>query len=157
MCRSRAESVRRASGTPVILTGDIHSSWAADLTQDPNNPDPAAGGYSAATGEGSRAVEFVGASVSSPGLSDPNGSTAAYLRSVNPHFKHIDFNQRGYLLVDVTPQRVMGEWWTVDTVASVSNIQAFSVAFEVQHGSNHLAPGAQTQPRANPPAPAPAV
>ncbi|HEX5687807.1 MAG TPA: alkaline phosphatase D family protein [Ideonella sp.] len=28
----------------VVLTGDIHSSWAADLTQDPNNPIPELGG-----------------------------------------------------------------------------------------------------------------
>jgi alkaline phosphatase D len=139
----------------VVLTGDIHSGWAADLTQDPNNPDLATGGYSAATGQGSKAVEFVATSITSPGLNDAGNNTANYLRSVNPHFKHIDFNQRGYLLVDVTPQRVMGEWWTVDTVASASNVQTFSVAFEVQHGSNHLSPGAQTTPRANPPAPAP--
>ncbi len=146
-----------AGGNVVVLTGDIHSAWAADLTQDPNNPSVATGGYSAATGQGSRAVEFVATSITSPGLNDAGNNTANLLRSINPHFKHIDFNQRGYLLVDVTPQRVMGEWWTVDTVASVSNVQSFSVAFEVQHGSNHLAPGAQTTPRANPPAPAPAV
>lgn len=139
----------------VVLTGDIHSGWAADLTQDPNNTNLATGGYSAATGQGSKAVEFVATSITSPGLNDPGNNTANFLRSVNPHFKHIDFNQRGYLLVDVTPQRVTGEWWTVDTVASASNVQTFSVAFEVQHGSNHLSPGAQTTPRANPPAPAP--
>lgn len=139
----------------VVLTGDIHSGWAADLTQDPNNPSPSLGGYSAATGEGSHAVEFVATSITSPGLNDAGNNTANLLRSINPHLKHIDFNQRGYLLVDVTPQRVVGEWWTVDTVASASHIQSFSVAFEVQHGSNRLQPGAQTTPRANPPAPAP--
>ena len=140
----------------VVLTGDIHSAWAADLTQDPNNPNLATGGYSAATGQGSRAVEFVATSITSPGLNDAGNNTANLLRGINPHFKHIDFNQRGYLLVDVTPQRVTGEWWTVDTVASASNVQTFSVAFEVQHGSNRLQPGAQTTPRADPPAPAPA-
>ncbi len=139
----------------VFLTGDIHSSWAADLTQDPNNPDPAAGGYNALTGEGSRAVEFVGTSITSPGLDDPNGSTAAFLRSVNPHFKYIDLNRRGYLLLDVTPEKVVGEWWYVDTVASVTNIQTFGVAFETQHGMNRLQPSAQTTPRPNPPALAP--
>jgi alkaline phosphatase D len=139
----------------VVLTGDIHSSWAADLTQDPNNPNPAAGGYDAATGVGSRAVEFVGTSVSSPGLSDPNGSTAALLRSINPHFKYIDFNQRGYMLLDVTRERAVCEWWYVDGVASPSNIQSFGAAFEVQHGTNRLAPSAQTPARADAPALAP--
>jgi alkaline phosphatase D len=139
----------------VVLTGDIHSSWAADLTQDPNNPNPAAGGYDAASGTGSRAVEFVGTSVTSPGLSDPNGSTAALLRSINPHFKYIDFNQRGYMLLDVTRERAVCEWWYVDGVASPSNIQTFGAAFEVQHGSNRLAPSAQTPSRPDAPALAP--
>jgi alkaline phosphatase D len=139
----------------VILTGDIHSSWAADLSQDPNNPNPATGGYVPTTGEGSRAVEFVGTSVTSPGLDDPNGSTAAFLRSVNPHFKYIELTRRGYMLLDVTPQRAVCEWWYVDTVATVTNIQTFGVAFEVQHGSNRLQPSAQTTPRAGSPALAP--
>ncbi len=139
----------------VILTGDIHSSWAADLTQDPNNPNTATGGYDAISGEGSHAVEFVGTSVSSPGLPDPNGSTAAFLRAVNPHFKFIDFNQRGYLLLDATPERVVGEWWFVDTVDSPNPGQTFAAAFEVRDGANHLMPSAQTADRASPPALAP--
>lgn len=142
-------------GNVVVLTGDIHSSWAADLTQDPNNPDIASGGYNPATGEGSRAVEFVGTSVTSPGVNDPQGSTAAFLRSQNPHFKYIDLMRRGYMLIDATPQRVVGEWWYVDTVASISNVQAFGTAFEVQAGTQRLVPSAQTTPRANPPQLAP--
>ncbi len=136
----------------VILTGDIHSSWAADLSQDPNNPNPATGGYDPSTGEGSRAVEFVGTSISSPGLNDPNASTAAFLRGVNPHFKHIELNQRGYMLIDVTRERVVCEWWYVDTVASLSNVQVFGVALAVQDGSNRLQAAAMTTPRANAPA-----
>lgn len=139
----------------VVLTGDIHSSWAADLNQDPNNPDVSTGGYDAATGSGSRAVEFVCTSISSPGLSDPAGSTAAYLRSQNPHFKFIDFNRRGYSLLDITPERVVCEWWFVDTVEAPSAVQTFGTAFEVRQGTNRLAPSAQTTPPANPPAPAP--
>jgi alkaline phosphatase D len=131
----------------VMLTGDIHSSWAADLSQDPNNPAVAAGGYDAATGAGSRAVEFVTTSITSPGLNDPQGSTAAFLRSVNPHFKYIELNRRGYLLLDVSHERVVGEWWYVDTVASASNVQTFGVAFEVRHAENRLQPSAQTPPK----------
>jgi alkaline phosphatase D len=139
----------------IVLTGDIHSGWAADLTQDPNNPVPAAGGYDPATGLGSHAVEFVTTSISSPGLDDPSGATAAFLRSVNPHFKYIDLNRRGYCLLDVQPERVVCEWWTVDTVAAPSNIETLAAAFEVRDGSNRLAPAAMTTPPANPPALAP--
>ena len=140
----------------VVLTGDIHSSWAADLTQDPNNPDLASGGYNPATGEGSQAVEFVGTSVSSPGVdTDTTGGIAGFLRQLNPHFKYINLHRRGYMLVDATPQRVVGEWWHLDSVASLSNIETFAAAFEVQNGSNHLQPSVQTPSRANPPLLAP--
>jgi alkaline phosphatase D len=130
----------------VILTGDIHSSWAADLTQDPNNPDLATGGYNAVTGQGSRAVEFVGTSISSPGLDDPTGDTALFLRSQNPHFKYIDLNRRGYMLLDVTPAEAVCEWWYVDTVQNPSSVESFGVAFKVVHGTNRLAPAAMTAP-----------
>jgi alkaline phosphatase D len=149
-----------ATGAPVnnvvVLTGDIHSSWAADLAQDPNNPDLGTGGYNPATGQGSSAVEFVGTSVSSPGVdTDTSGSTAATLRAINPHFKYINLHRRGYMLLDVTQQRVVGEFWHIDTVASPSHVQTFAAAFEVQAGSNRLVASAQTTPRANPPLLAP--
>jgi alkaline phosphatase D len=160
--RDRVYDVIKGSATQapvnnvVVLTGDIHSSWASDLCQDPNNPNPAAGGYNSATGEGSRAVEFVGTSVSSPGIdSDTTGAIANALRSANPHFKYVNLNKRGYMLLDVSPLRAVAEWWFVDTVASVSNIETFAVAFETQLGNNRLQPSAQTPSRPNPPALAP--
>jgi alkaline phosphatase D len=142
-------------GNCVVLTGDIHSGWASDLSQDPNNPDPANGGYNAATGEGSRAVEFVTTSITSPGLNDPAGGTAAFLRSVNPHIKYVDLNRRGYNLLDITRERVVCEFWTVDTVVAASEVQTMNAAFEVGDGSNRLRPSAMTTPPPNPPAPAP--
>ena len=140
----------------VVLTGDIHSAWAADLTQDPNNNNTATGGYNPATGEGSRAVEFVGTSVSSPGLdSDSSGQIAGGLRIYNPHFKYINLTRRGYMLLDVNRDRVVSEWWFVDTAASPSRIETFAIAFAVVVGTNRLVPAAQTTPRANPPLLAP--
>ncbi|MEK8053252.1 alkaline phosphatase D family protein [Ideonella sp. DXS22W] len=140
----------------VMLTGDIHSAWAADLSQDPHNRDLASGGYDPVSGQGASAVEFVGTSVSSPGVdSDTSGQIAGTLRAINPHFKYINLHRRGYMLLDVTPARVVCEWWFVDTVASRSNVQEFATAFEVAHGMNRLQPSAQTPPKANPPALAP--
>ena len=34
--------------------------------------------------------------------------------------------------IKISPQRVVGEWWTVDTVASASNIQSFCYQLVVQ-------------------------
>ena len=151
----KGDATHAPVGDVVILTGDLHSSWAADLTQDPNNPVVATGGYDPANGNGSRAVEFVGTSISAPGLPDPTGSIAALLRTINPHIKYIDLNQRGYMLLDVTRERAVCEWWFVDSVVAPSNVQTLGTAFEVQHGSNRLVPSAMTAARTNPPPPAP--
>ncbi len=160
--RNRVYAAIKAAGNRapvdnvVVLTGDIHSSWAADLAQDPHNRDVAAGGYDPATGAGASAVEFVGTSVSSPGVdTDSNGAIAGTLRLINPHFKYINLHKRGYMLLDVTPKRVVCEFWHIDTVSSISNLQTFAAAFEVQAGTNRLAPSAQTTPRANAPKLAP--
>ena len=152
----KGNATQPAVGNVVVLTGDIHSSWAADLTQDPNNPDLLSGGYDASTGAGSCAVEFVGTSVTSPGVdSDTSGSIAGLLRSVNPHFKYINLTRRGYMLLDVDRERVVCEWWYVDTVARVSSVQTFATAFAVQNGSQRLVPATQTQAPAAPPLLAP--
>lgn len=155
------EVLKGGNGAPavdnvVVLTGDIHSSWAADITPDPNNPNVAAGGYDPVTGEGSLAVEFVGTSVTSPGIdSDTTGAIANSLKPANPHFKYINLARRGYMLLDVSRERAVSEWWYVDSVASPSNIETFAVAFEVQAGTNRVRPSVQTAPRLNPPALAP--
>ncbi len=152
----KGKTTGRPIDNVVVLTGDIHSSWAADLSQDPHNRDLASGGYDPVTGSGASAVEFVGTSISSPGVdSDTSGNTANLLRSINPHFKYINLHKRGYMLLDVTAERVVGEFWHVDTVQSVSHVQTLAAAFEVQAGTNRLQPAAQTTPKANPPALAP--
>ena len=140
----------------VVLTGDIHSSWAADLTPDPNNPDAAAGGYDEATGAGSRAVEFVGTSVTAPALPKFTSPLATFnVKLSNPHIKYVDLTQRGYMLLDVDAKRTVCEWWYVDGIATSGGGETFGAAYQVQAGSNRLVPGAQTAPRVNPPAPAP--
>jgi len=152
----KGDASHAAVNNVVVLTGDIHSSWAADLNPNPYNADLASGGYNKTTGEGSLAVEFVGTSISSPGIdSDTSGAIAGGLKYYNPHFKYINLTRRGYMLIDVTPERVVGEWWYVDTVASPSNIETFATAFQVNAGSNHLVAGVQTASRANAPLLAP--
>ena len=148
----QGSAAQAAVNNVVVLTGDIHSSWAADLHPNPYNPAL----YDKATGAGSLAVEFVGTSVSSPGIdTDTTGAVAGAIRFYNPHFKYVQLTRRGYMLVDVNRDRVVGEWWYVDTVASPSNVETFATAFEVRTGENRLRPSAQTPNRANPPALAP--
>lgn len=93
----------------VVLTGDIHTSWANDLPLS---------GYNAQTGANSAGVEFVTTSVTSTSFDLP--IPAALIQLLNPHIKYVDLTRKGYLLVDIREERVQGEWWYVSTVAEPS-------------------------------------
>ncbi|MES1938825.1 alkaline phosphatase [Salinisphaera sp. T5B8] len=134
----------------VVLTGDIHTSWAMDITEDPNN----AAAYDPATGLGSMGVEFVATSVTSPGF-DSNDLRDTIL-SQNPHMKYAELTQRGYLLLDITRERMQAEWWYVDDIKSRNNQQRFASAWQVRAGENHVvAASGQSQPVADAPTLAP--
>jgi alkaline phosphatase D len=139
--------IRGAAGHPnvavpnvVVLTGDIHSSWAMDITEDPNNPDTLAGGYDPATGAGSMAVEFVGTSVTSPGAEELAGFAEAALMGENPHLKFVDLARHGYLIVDIDATRCQGEWWYVDSILAPTSAEHFGAAWFTNDGTNHLQP-----------------
>jgi len=151
----KGSALAPAPGNVVVLTGDAHSSWAADLTQDPNNADVASGGYDPATGAGSIAVEFVATSISSQPFLDFHGFAASTLQTINPHFKYIELTQRGYVLIDADASRVVAEWWYVGDVTTSNNSHSFGAAVQVLDGTAHVVPAGATSPRANPPAPAP--
>ena len=69
-----------------VLTGDIHTSWAIDLKKGNENV----------------GVEFVTTSVTSPGVP----INASFLITIeNPHVKYVELTKRGFILLDVTPQK----------------------------------------------------
>jgi alkaline phosphatase D len=84
-------------------------------------------------------VEFVATSVSSPGVDDPTGEVAATIRAQNPHFKYIDLNRRGYMLLDITPDRVECQWWHLDTVAAIDSNETLAAVSRVEAGRNRIA------------------
>lgn len=104
------EFLRRGKpANPVVLTGDIHTNWVADLKPDFARDDSPV-----------VATEFVGTSITSGGDgSDVRPNTAAVL-SENPHVKFFNA-QRGYVRCSVTPER-----WQTDyrVVASVTQPDA---------------------------------
>jgi len=122
----------------VVLTGDIHTSWANELTENPWNP----AGYDPATGRGVLGVEFVCPAVSSPGIVNPveAAQTAAFVRSVSPHMKYAELNKRGYVLLDIDRERVQGEFWHVATVDAPSREETLAAAFVNEAGANRLQP-----------------
>lgn len=117
----------------VVLSGDVHSSWAADLTPDPVNPLA----YNPLTGEGSLGVEFVGTSVTSPFAIDiPEGQQALLL--TNPHLRYTDWDRKGYLLLDLDASRAQGEYWYVSTFTEPGGTESFATAYQALTDSNHL-------------------
>jgi alkaline phosphatase D len=91
---------------PVVITGDVHSNWIADLKEDFDDP-----------ASGTVASEFVGTSITSGG---DGSDTPSPMLALNPHLKFFN-NRRGYVRVHVTSSR-----WRADfrTVAYVSKPDA---------------------------------
>jgi alkaline phosphatase D len=86
----------------VVIGGDIHSFWVADLKQD--------FGDSASP---TVATEFVGTSVTSEGV--PYDVFNGFLPE-NPHIRFFESRERGYVLVDVSPDLWRTDLRVVDTI-----------------------------------------
>ena len=92
------EASARASANLVVLSADSHNAWAYDL----QHRGKAAG------------VEFAVHSVSSLGLDkrfdgNPRSIAADFIRT-NPSLKWCDTSRRGYMTIQLTPDRVEGHW-----------------------------------------------
>ncbi len=123
----------------VVITGDIHSSWANDL--------PTAS-YNGSTGAGSAGVEFVTPSVTSPGISIPLGATA--IQAANSHIKYCDLSNHGYVIMDINQIRTQADWFNVSTIDSRSTGFSYAKSFYVNHLQRFLKPATSaTIPRSS--------
>lgn len=111
----------------VVITGDIHSSWANDL---PTST------YNSSTGAGSAGVEFVAPSVTSPGISLPLGATA--LKAANSHIKYCDLNQHGYVMMDINKTRTQADWYYVNTIDSRNSAYTYAASYAVNNNQRKL-------------------
>jgi alkaline phosphatase D len=92
--RVMAGIVERGNLHPVVLTGDVHVNYAAELKQDFDDPaSPTMG------------VEFVGTSITSGGNGSDTTTGGETVLRENPHFKFFNA-QRGYVRSTVTER----EW-----------------------------------------------
>jgi alkaline phosphatase D len=69
-------------GNALVVSGDVHAFWAADLRQDPQ-------GAAVAT-------EFVGGAITSEG---PSAASVANMLAKNPHLRYGRGDRRGYALM----------------------------------------------------------
>lgn len=111
----------------VILTGDIHTSWANDLPLS---------GYDSGTGANSAGVEFVTPSVTSPGF--PIAVGEGLVQALNPHMKFVDLDDKGYILLDLNKDRVQGDFIHISGISSPGGTDTYKESYYSNDGSRHL-------------------
>jgi alkaline phosphatase D len=126
---------RRITDT-VFLTGDIHSSWACDVPVD------------AATypGTGSAATEVVGTSVTSDNVDDilkvpprtVSIAAEAAVRALNRHVRYTELDSHGFVVVDVTEERLRADWWYLTDRTARGSGARRAVSFATASGSQRL-------------------
>ncbi|GAB3038849.1 phosphodiesterase/alkaline phosphatase D [Nocardioides flavus (ex Wang et al. 2016)] len=118
----------------VFLTGDIHSGWACDLP------------YDAATyplGD-SAGVELVCTSVTSNNLKDITGTpprtsslaVEAVIQTNNRHVKYLNFDDHGYSVLDVTPERVQMDWYVISDRTDPRARSSWTASWATRSGTN---------------------
>ncbi len=126
--RSRLLSAaQEADANLVVLAGDSHNGWAFELEHD-----------GAPAG-----VEFAGHSVSSPGF-ETNVSwikpdvLARSSVAANSELAWADTSQRGYMAVELTPDKATSEYRFVENVRQRSSKLAGSHRISAGHGANRF-------------------
>ena len=106
VCRDRVLRflAERKPSNPIVITGDIHSSWVTDLKVGWKDERPPV-----------VATEFVGTSISSGGDGvEEQPATPDWYRE-NPHLKMYN-SRRGYVLLTLTEQQCRADYRTVPFV-----------------------------------------
>lgn len=111
----------------VVLTGDIHTSWAMDI---PKNLL-----YEPISYLGSVGSEFVCTSVTSPGLDIPLAADVIKLN--NPHMKYVDLQQKGYMILDVDANSTQADWYY--TAVNVDGAEeSLGASYLTMDGNNYV-------------------
>jgi alkaline phosphatase D len=109
---------------PVVLSGDRHRTIVSDLKLDFDDVNSPVVG-----------AEFVGTSISSAGDEDLAAFAAEWAPKLadNPHWKMIDA-RRGYLLFDITADRIEAQLRTISTVSTRNGTTTQAATFRVEDG-----------------------
>ena len=74
----------------------------------------------------------------------------------NPAMKYVELASRGYMLLDITRERIQAEWWYVDNIETRNDQQRFAAAYFSEDGDNRVQAGTSaSQERTDAPALAP--
>jgi alkaline phosphatase D len=112
---------------PVILAGDIHSTWFSELKLDFDHPE-----------QPSVAVEFTATSVSSDFPAAFDAPLKAVNPVLNPHVRYFDGSRRGYLRCVVNRSAWHTDVRTVETIAVREAPVSTSASYAVEAGTSKL-------------------
>lgn len=148
--RLLAHLEREQIGDVVILSGDVHSAWALEIPALASDAS-AAEELAPAGGRRSGLVEFVAPAVSSsPFGSHPKARELVEKSPPAPHVRYSNIDENGFLILDLTPERALAEFWFSDSVKSRSARCRKDATFEVLAGTGRLARISQGAPPAPP-------
>lgn len=111
---------------PVVITGDIHSNWANELTAEPDRPEAP-----------SVATEFVGTSITSGGDGTDTPARTDELYAENPGVKYFN-GERGYVRCEVTAKSWKSDYRTVPYVSRKGAAVITRATFVVESGRPRL-------------------
>jgi alkaline phosphatase D len=125
------------NGESLVLSGDLHSSWVSQLAAEEDGRG------------GPVATEFTVPAVSAPTFARALAPKVRGARSVlemairraNPHVAWVDTASHGYLLLDVTAERIEGQWWHVDRVGRPTEGERLAATWTVRRGDPRPVPG----------------
>jgi hypothetical protein len=80
-------------------------------------------------------VEFVTPSVTSPGSPLNVGGLLTF---ENPHLKYVELTKKGFVIIDVTPQKTQADWYYVNTIDQMNLANSCQKSFYTLSGSNSL-------------------
>ena len=112
-------SFREMASHPVVVTGDVHSSWVADLKAD-----------FADASSPTLATEFTGTSMSSGG--DGSEGSVERIQALNPHVKFYN-GRRGYVRVTMTPDACRADYRLLPFVSKPGAPIETRASFVVEH------------------------
>jgi alkaline phosphatase D len=123
-------------GASLVLSGDLHSSWVSTLAADDGRGEMVA-------------PEFTVPAVSAPTFARALAPKVRGARSVletavrraNPHVSWVDTAAHGYVLLDVSAERVEGQWWHVDRVGRRTENERLAATWSVIRGDPRPVPG----------------
>src|SRR5690606_41072166 len=115
----------------VVLTGDIHTSWASDVPMNDS-------GYDRTAMEGSILTEFVTPAVTSPGIPGLDETIINPLRPQFPHIQYVELSHRGYIVLDVTRDRVQGDYYHLDGILEGEGNEFHAASWRVSSGHPYM-------------------